>query len=126
MILNNSKMTTIVQYFIVNSDLQMTKGKICSQIAHCSGIIVENVIRSAYESPSPSQTYITYMKWKKNCTKIMLKATTNQLLELSKLPGAFAFYDEGRTTQIESGSLTVVGFYPGALDSNLVKDYQLL
>ncbi len=30
------------------------------------------------------------------------------------------------TTQIEENSLTVVGFFPGSLDKEFVKKYQLL
>lgn len=116
----------IIQYFIVNQDLQMTKGKCCSQLAHCSQIITENIIRSAYESYPPPASYITYMKWKQHCTKIILKASENQLIELSKLPDCVVFTDEGKTTQVKPGSLTVIGFYPGSLDSEIVKDYKLL
>ena len=117
---------SIKMYIFINTDLDMTAGKIASQVGHIVHLIVDLLVRSGYESFPVSEEYKTYLKWNKNCTKIVLKATEKQLKELSKMKSARAFYDNGQTTQVEQNSLTVVGFFPGSLDSDFVKDYKLL
>ena len=116
----------IVQYFIINSDLTMTKGKCCSQVAHASQEITEKIMRNAYESRSAPKEYSTYMKWKSTgCAKIVLKASEEQLRQLMKRDDCIAIIDAGRT-QVDHGSLTCIGFYPGSDLSDLFKDYKLL
>lgn len=115
----------IVQYFFVNTELGMSKGKMCSQVAHASQMVTEEIIRSAYESNKPPEYYTTYMKWKKGCAKIVLKATTEQLKELMKMDHCVAIIDSGKT-QIEPGSLTCIAFYPSSMLGDLFKGYKLL
>lgn len=128
-------MTTIIlqmtdpykMYIFINSDLNMTTGKIASQASHITHRIVEELVRNGYEQFPPSKEYISYMKWNSNCTKIVLKGTAEQLSELLKLPNSTAFYDNGQTTQVESGSLTVVGFYPcNDMDMSIINKFKLL
>ena len=102
----------LVMYIFVNKDLDMTKGKTSSQVAHITQQIVEEIIRQGYEIYPPPESYFTYMKWKSCCTMIILKASENELGELMKRKDSRPFFDEGRTTQVRSGSLTVVGFLP--------------
>lgn len=113
-------------YIFVNSDLEMSIGKIASQCCHITHVIVDELVRDGYESFPASDEYKTYLLWNKHCTKVVLKATNSQLLELMKMKDARAFYDNGKTTQVESGSLTVVGFFPSSNLEDLVKDYKLL
>ena len=113
-----------VMYLVVNDDLKMGKGKIASQVGHCVHFMVENIIRSHYESKK-SNSYDRYMKWKNGSTKIVLKASKDELIKLSGEKESNAIYDAGKT-QIESGSLTVVGFYPSCTNSDLFKKYKLL
>lgn len=101
----------IKQYFFVNADLKMTPGKVASQVAHVSQFITEEIIRSGYEKRPPPESYFTYMIWKKNCIKIILSATKEQLLELQKLPESRSVIDNGQT-EVPDNSLTVVGFFP--------------
>ncbi|ARF11981.1 peptidyl-tRNA hydrolase [Klosneuvirus KNV1] len=116
----------IVQYLIVNSDLNMGKGKIASQIGHCVNEITERIIISAYESKKPPEYYSTYMKWKMHgSAKIVLKASGEKLQELMKLDHCIPVYDAGKT-QIEAGSLTCIGFYPSSEIGVLLKDLKLL
>src|SRR5271156_3759225 len=68
-----------VMYLFVNMDLKMDKGKMCSQVGHVVGIITEEIIRSGYESASVPETYVSYMKWRQFCKKIVLKASEEQL-----------------------------------------------
>jgi peptidyl-tRNA hydrolase len=118
----NSK---IVMYIFVNSSLKMTKGKACSQVAHVTQLIVEDIVRKGYETNPPPRLYFTYMKWRSNCTKIILKATEDQLRGLMKLEGAMCIVDDGQT-QVKPGSLTAVGFPPSSEMGDLAKDFKLL
>ncbi len=113
-----------VMYIVVNDDLKMGKGKIASQVGHCVQHIVENIIRSYYESKK-TDAYTRYMKWKNGAKKIVLKASKDELIKLSKEMESIAIYDAGKT-QIESGSLTVIGFYPSCTNSILFSQYKLL
>lgn len=115
----------IVMYLFVNTDLNMTKGKIASQVGHAVMVITEEIIRHGYEKYPPPQSYMMYMKWKENCVKIVLRATTDQLKELLKMEEARHIIDNG-DTQVPENSLTVVGFFPSNKMGEIVKDYKLL
>lgn len=115
----------IVMYLIINDSLKMGKGKCCSQVGHCVGEIVERLIRKAYESRTPSKEYMDYMKWKKNCAKIVLKAPEEELRKLMKRNDCISIIDSGQT-QVEPDSLTCIGFYPSSELGELMKDYKLL
>lgn len=116
----------VKMYILINSDLNMTAGKIASQACHITHRIVEELVRNGYEQFPPSNEYMTYMKWSKNCIKIIVKATNDQLLELLKNPMARAFYDGGNTTQVEVNSLTAIGFLPSGDLDKLMDGYKLL
>lgn len=114
-------------YIFVNNDLHMTSGKISSQVGHIVHKIVDELVRNGYENFPPSVEYMNYMKWNKNCTKIVLKATEDQLKELLKLSNTRSFYDGNKTTQVPEGSLTVVGFFPCVnIDGINIDNYKLL
>ena len=66
---------------------------------------------------------MNYMKWKKEATKVILRATTEQLNTILRLPNAHYIIDDGKT-QIPSNSLTVVGFPPTNMMDDVVKEYQ--
>ena len=94
-------------YIFVNNNLNMSKGKIASQVGHVVLMIVEHLLNN-----KKSQEYYKYQEWKKNGqTKIILKATENDLMELIKLPESKYVIDHGKT-EITPNSLTVVGFFP--------------
>lgn len=113
---NNDKLK---MHIFVNTDLNMKKGKIASQVGHIAGLITEKIIRSHYES-NETEHYNKYMNWISNGhPKIVKKATYLELLELMRLPNSLHVIDEG-LTQIKPGSLTVVGFYP---DSSMAKEF---
>lgn len=113
-------------YIFINSDLNMTSGKIASQACHITHQIVEELIRNGYEQFPPSPEYMTYMKWNKNCTKIILKASNNELLDLLKLPNSRAFYESGQTTQVPINSLTAIGFFPCSTMDYVTHTFKLL
>jgi Uncharacterized conserved protein len=113
-------------YIFVNSDLKMRTGKISAQVGHSVQMITESIIRSAYGEYPPSDAYKNYMEWKdKKSPKIIIKATTDQLKELMKLDNCCHIIDAGRT-QIPANSLTVVAFYPGKFDTELLEKYKIL
>lgn len=114
----------LAMYIFVNSDLDLTKGRACAQVGHVVMLITDELVRDGYETFPPSENYINYMKWKNNCTKIVLKATTDQLIELKNKPNARYFIDSGERLGVNS--LTCVGFFPGSLTDDFVKDYKLL
>ena len=114
-----------VMYLLINDGLKMGKGKCCSQVGHCVGEITERFIRKAYESKTPPKEYFTFMRWKKNSVKIVLKATEEQMRELMKRDDAVAIIDNG-LTQVPNHSLTCIGFYPSSELGDLFKDYKLL
>lgn len=107
-----------VMYLIVNSDLPMAKGKTASQCCHAACAVTRILERCQTKDPA-------YLKWVRDGeTKIVLRATEKQLLELiaeyevdsvvkreSSGIWCTAINDAGRT-QIPSGSLTAVAFRP--------------
>lgn len=113
-------------YIIINSDLNMEKGCIAAQVSHITHIIIEELVRNGYEKFPPSQEYMTFMKWKKCSTTIVLKAGESQLKELLNMKNARAFYESGQTTQVAEGSLTVIGFFPSTEMSDIAKKFSLL
>ena len=117
----------LTMYLFVNSDLKMKAGKIAAQVGHAAQEITEQLVKMRYENngmlPDP---YVRYFKWSKmGAKKIVLKATQEQLIEMTKMREAVAITDSGRT-QVAPGSLTVVGFYPSQCKSKFAKDYKLL
>ncbi|AYV77461.1 MAG: putative peptidyl-tRNA hydrolase 2, mitochondrial-like [Dasosvirus sp.] len=117
-----------VMYIVVNNDLGMGKGKIASQVGHVVGLITEDIIRSAYECDDVSNNidYMNYMKWKKGCAKIVLKASEQEILKIiAGESKARCIMDAGRT-QIAKNSLTVLGFFPRNDLREKMKSYKLL
>lgn len=116
----------LVMYIIVNNDLQMGKGKIASQVGHVVQDIVEDIIIKKYESKKTLGICSDYNTWKsEGCKKIVLKATNAELMKLLTLDLAHYIVDAGKT-QIEPGSLTVVGFPPMRTMDEHMKQFKLL
>lgn len=102
----------LVMYIVVCSDLQMGKGKIASQVGHVVQDIVEDIMIKKYESKKNLGVCNDYEIWKnEGQKKVVLKATNAELMKLLTLDSARYIVDAGKT-QIEPGSLTVVGFPP--------------
>jgi len=110
-------------YIFINSDLNMSSGKIASQACHVTHRIIEELVRNGYEHFPTSNEYLTFMKWNKNCTKIVLKATHEQLLELLQLPNSRGFYDNYNMIQ---NCLTAIGFFPSSDINDFTSKYKLL
>ena len=123
----------IVEYIIINKELDMGVGKIAGQVAHVQTIIDNNFkhiadnsqrnfyLKTGIELDEKDLSVLEwYEKWflVGSQTKIVLKAKEKDLLNAIKL-GGFEVRDNG-LTEIPKGSLTVVGFIPQP-KSNLEK-----
>ncbi|UII54346.1 peptidyl-tRNA hydrolase [Cytobacillus spongiae] len=90
----------LVQYFIVNSDLKMSTGKVAAQVAHAATVSALTYMKE-----------LTFKEWlEMGQTKIVLKAKEANLIKL-KEAGFIYILDAGKT-EIPSGSLTVVALPP--------------
>jgi len=99
-----------VMYIFVNDDLNMSKGQIVAQCCHMSSLITDECVTTIYEEHPPGIKTMRYLRWRENCVKVIKRATATQLKDLSLLPYARRFTDEGH--RIPADSLTVVGFLP--------------
>ena len=115
-----------VMYIFINTDLKMTPGKIASQVGHIVHVVVDECVRDSYESFPPSEKALAYQSWNSCCTKVVLKASEEELKILLLRSDSRPFYDSGRTTQVATDSLTAVGLLPCHPDEELVRKFKLL
>jgi PTH2 family peptidyl-tRNA hydrolase len=116
----------LVMYIIVCNDIQMGKGKIASQVGHIVQEITEDIMIKKYESKKKLGICIDYDTWKKDgCKKIVLKASHAELMKMLTLDSVHYIVDAGKT-QVEPGSLTVVGFPPMRTLGDYMKQFKLL
>lgn len=121
----------IVEYILVNKELNMGVGKIAGQVAHVQTII-DNKIKNYANIEVPTIDLLDAIRWYEQWfsvgpqTKIILGAKEKDLLKAIEM-GAVEVRDKG-LTEIPPNSLTAVGFIPQP-KSNLVsftKKFQLL
>lgn len=95
-------MDELVQYYVVNKELNMSKGKMSAQVAH--GATISAVMLSEQE---------TFQKWyEKDQKKIILQGKEKDLHKiLSNVTYSFMVTDNG-LTEIPKGSKTVVVLPP--------------
>lgn len=138
-------MGKLVEYILVNKELNMGVGKIAGQVAHVQTVIDNKIfelddkiyflseeildedimdIRFAKEK----ELINNYYDWlySGSQTKIILRAKEKDLLKAIDM-GAMYIRDNG-LTEIPSGSLTAVGFFPQPKDNlvDFTKKFQLL
>lgn len=99
-----------VMYIFVNDSLTLTKGQMIAQCCHIVHVITDECVTAMYEEHPASAATLDYMRWRKSCVKIVLRASREQLDALAQLPYARRFVDKGH--RIPEGSVTVVGFLP--------------
>jgi len=118
-------------YIFVNTDLKMSFGQTVAQVAHIVQVITEEIVRESYEIVPVPQYCLTYMKWSKVCTKVVLGATNKQILELMKMDEARHFIDDiyysnGSYKDTVTQEVTVVGFFPSATNRDYFNKFRLL
>jgi len=86
----------LVQYYIVNKDLEMSKGKVAGQVAHCATMIT----LKEHETDKFKEWYSNSQK------KIILQAHEKDLLKL--IDKGFYYIRDNGLTEIKEGSLTCV------------------
>lgn len=110
---------TYKQVFIINSDLDMSKGKIAVQVAHGEVYYIEEILESLFETDTIAK-YDNYTKWRYEenelMKKVVLKTTEKEMTELMlKLKEnkiwSHIVIDMG-LTQIPKGSLTCLVVEP--------------
>lgn len=91
-------------YIVVNNDAKMGKGKVAAQVGHAVMMAVAHLIKN------DQKLYSRYSQ--SGMAKIVLKANLETIEQLASAhKNVFVVRDAGRT-QIESGTLTAVGFLP--------------
>lgn len=94
-----SKQSEYVMYIVVNSELEMSIGKIASQVGH---VIVNYMMQNKCANPD----------WLDNGQPIIvLGANLKTMEELLQFPDTYSTCDGGRT-EIPSNSLTALCFAP--------------
>ena len=114
---------SLVQYYIVNQDLNMSKGKISAQVAHVATIIA---FENLYNCKNANK-HVKFMEWYKNDQKkIILRGKQKDLEKL--IEQGFYFIRDNGLTEIANGSLTCVslGVMKRSEAQKYVKRLQLL
>ena len=138
-------MGKLVEYILVNKELNMSVGKIAGQVAHVQTVIDNKIFELDDKIYFLSEEILdedimdtrfakekelinNYYDWlySGSQTKIILRAKEKDLLKAIDM-GAEYIRDNG-LTEIPSGSLTVVGFFPQPKDNlvDFTKKFQLL
>jgi peptidyl-tRNA hydrolase len=102
-------MDELIQYFVVNSELNMSAGKVAAQVAHVATIIAFDY--GHYQHSYDSERFDVFEQWYKNdMKKIILKGKQKDLEKL--IEKGFYFIRDNGLTEIPPNSLTVVGLQP--------------
>ena len=138
-------MGKLVEYILVNKELNMSVGKIAGQVAHVQTVIDNKIFELDDKIYFLSEEILdedimdtrfakekelinNYYDWlySGSQTKIILRAKEKDLLKAIDM-GAVYIRDNG-LTEIPSGSLTAVGFFPQPKDNlvDFTKKFQLL
>lgn len=115
-------MKNYVMYYLINSDLKMTKGKICAQIGHATvDLCVKLIILKNKD----------FKMWINNGqTKITLKSNLKEMEYLyNKYKNSCNYkciqvIDAGKT-QIEENSFTILAFQP-CIKEDIIKEIPYL
>lgn len=108
---------TYKQVFIVNQDLNMTKGKIAVQVAHGEVYYMQYLMEGTFDKDEIIDRYISWTDEEDGLMKkVVLKATENELNDfVVELPfknvTAFIVYDRG-LTQVSPNSFTCICVEP--------------
>ena len=95
---------SLVQYYVVNSELNMSKGKVSAQVAHVATIIA---FENLYNCKNANK-HIKFMEWYKNDQKKIVLRGKQKDLEKFVEQGFYYVRDNG-LTEVPENSLTTVG-----------------
>jgi peptidyl-tRNA hydrolase, PTH2 family len=98
----------LVQYFIVNKELNMSKGKTAAQVAHAATLSTLTMMSTDSPFQDRQEDFVEWVQT--GMKKIVLKGKTGELEKLEG-DGYFSIHDSG-LTEIKEGSLTVVALPP--------------
>ena len=96
---SNNDNDPLIQYFIVNNELSMSKGKVSAQVSHASTILA---VRDAFTA--------NFNEWLNNIKRvIVLQADEEEMLYIhDNVPKSIKIVDKG-FTEIPENSFTVLG-----------------
>jgi len=112
----------IVQYFIVNSEINISAPKLSAQIGHVATIITYEITKLIYQPLIENEVYINpnilisiddWIKWYnngKNQKKIILAGKEKQLLKL--IDQGFYYIRDNGCNELLPNTLTVCGLLP--------------
>jgi peptidyl-tRNA hydrolase, PTH2 family len=98
----------LVQYFIVNKELSMSKGKTAAQVAHAATLSTLSMMSKDSPFQNRQEDFIEWVQT--GMKKVVLKGKSAELEMLEK-KGYFSIHDSG-LTEIKAGSLTVTALPP--------------
>jgi PTH2 family peptidyl-tRNA hydrolase len=113
------------QTFIINSDLDMGKGKIAVQVAHGEVLYMEYIqfLIVKFDEEGPDNVLVRYLDWRAGeiepigmMKKVVLKESEKEMKRILQELGdrkikSFSVYDKG-ITQVESNSFTCICVEP--------------
>ena len=103
----------IIMNIIINASLHMSLGKLCGQIGHIVHTITDEIIKKHI---TYTEQYDRYIQWKDSGCKINIFTLSEKYMnDFIKINYSEMRYikDAGKT-QIASGSLTIIGFFPNS------------
>lgn len=117
--IRESQEDPIVQYYIVRTDVPMTVGKVCAQIAHGAQMFafeyvarrMRHINNGFMNLESDSKLELS-KKWKEGSfRKVVLGGKTKDFEKIKKELDVFLVRDAG-LTEVESGTETVIVLWP--------------
>ena len=101
----------IIEYFIINSELNMSSGKVAAQVGHVATIIAVDFCRNRSNYCKKSKSEIWFDEWyEKDQKKIILRGKQRVLEEL--IVQGFYFIRDIGYNEVAENSLTCVGLPP--------------
>lgn len=105
------KDSEMVQYFIVNTSLSMSVGKVSAQVAHAATSISSMMTADSLQNSAIYSREIDNWQIWNHGTVVVLGATTEQMAEIVQDYECYSIFDEGRTENTVN-ALTVIGLAP--------------
>ncbi|GIQ68284.1 peptidyl-tRNA hydrolase [Xylanibacillus composti] len=108
----------IVQYYVVNEELNMSPGKLAAQIAHAATWMALD-LASPVSSKFP-EFHDYFKQWfREGMKKVVLRGNQQQLERL--IQHDFYHIQDSGLTEVPRGALTVVGLPP--MPKDIAQDY---